>query len=339
MRQTSVAIVWLVTLLFLGGCSDTTLPVVHLQGETMGTTYNVKYVVDGKEGPAGLQESIDLRLAEINQLMSTYDPTSELSRFNQNRFTDPITLSTETALVIQEAIRLGELSDGVLDITVGPLVNLWGFGPNKRPERIPDDNAIRDVREYVGLDKIQLNGTALKKLHPMVYVDLSTIAKGYGVDEVVSILEEHKLSNYLVEIGGEMRVSGHRGDGDEWRIAIEKPVSTQRSVQRVVSIGKHAIATSGDYRNFYEQDGVRYSHLIDPRTGKPIQHDLVSATVVDKSSMTADGLATAFNVIGWDDAKALAQEHNLAVYLIRKNGTEFEEYASDEFNRIVEMHD
>ncbi|MCW8109671.1 FAD:protein FMN transferase [Alteromonas ponticola] len=338
-RQNFVASLWLATLFILVGCSGNTLPVVHLQGKTMGTTYNVKYVVAEQGEINGLQEQIDLRLAQINKLMSTYDPTSELSRFNQNRFTDPVTLSKETSAVIAEALRLGELSNGVLDITVGPLVNLWGFGPNKRPERTPDNETISAVREYVGLDKIKLNGTTLKKLHPMVYVDLSTIAKGYGVDEVVAILEDNGLKNYLVEIGGEMRVSGHRGNGKEWLIAIEKPVSNERNVQRIVSIGEHAIATSGDYRNFYEQDGVRYSHLIDPRTGKPIQHNLVSVTVVDKSSMTADGLATAFNVIGWNEAKALAEEYKLAVYLIRKNAGEFEEYASEEFNRIVEMHD
>nr|WP_269468689.1 FAD:protein FMN transferase [Alteromonas sp. ASW11-130] len=329
----------MVASVLLSGCSDATSPVVHLQGKTMGTSYNVKFVVEEQSDVAGLQAKIDARLAEINKLMSTYDPTSELSRFNQNRFTKPFPLSKETALVIDEALRLGELSKGVLDITVGPLVNLWGFGPNKRPERAPDEETIAAVREYVGLDKIRLIDTKLTKLHPMVYVDLSTIAKGYGVDEIVAILEESNLENYLVEIGGEMRVSGHRGNGDEWLIAIEKPVSDERSVQRIVSIGQHAIATAGDYRNFYEQDGVRYSHLIDPRSGKPIQHNLVSVTVVDKSSMTADGLATAFNVIGWDGAKELAETHKLAVYLIRKNNGEFEEYASEEFNRIVKMHD
>ncbi len=305
----------------------------------MGTTYNVKYVIDEQGEIPGLQAEIDARLAQINKLMSTYDPTSELSRFNQNRYTKLYPLSEETAVVIKEAIRLGQLSDGVLDITVGPLVNLWGFGPNKRPERIPDDAAIEASREYVGLDKIRLDGNRLKKLHPMVYVDLSTIAKGYGVDEVAAILEKYEVENYLVEIGGEMKVAGQRGDGREWLIAIEKPVSSERSVQRIVSIGNHAIATSGDYRNFYEQDGIRYSHLIDPRTGKPIQHNLVSVTVVAKSSMTADGLATAFNVMGWDEARALADKQALAVYLIRKVDGEYEEFASDEFERIVEMHD
>ncbi len=305
----------------------------------MGTTYNVKYVIGEQSEIAGLQAQIDARLAEINKLMSTYDPTSELSRFNQNRYTKAYQLSEETALVIKEALRLGQLSDGVLDITVGPLVNLWGFGPNKRPEKTPDDATIEASREYVGLDKIQLNGTRLKKLHPLVYVDLSTIAKGYGVDEVAAILESQGVENYLVEIGGEMRVAGQRGDGSEWIIAIEKPVSTERSVQRYISIGRNAIATSGDYRLFYEEKGVRYSHLIDPRTGKPIQHNLVSVTVVDKSSMTADGLATAFNVMGWEEAKALAEEYQLAVYLIRKVDGDFEEYASKEFERIVEILD
>jgi len=323
--------------LFLSACGEEAKQVVHLHGNTMGTTYNVKYVVDERGQVDGLQEAIDARLVEINKLMSTYDPTSELSRFNQNRYTTPFPLSDETSLVVTEAIRLGKLSHNVLDVTVGPLVNLWGFGPNKRPEKVPSEEQISEVREYVGLDKISISEQGLKKTHPMVYVDLSTIAKGYGVDQVAAIMEKHDLHNYLVEIGGEMRVKGERGNGEEWLIAIEKPVSTERSVQKIVSIGTNAIATSGDYRNYYEMDGKRYSHLIDPRTGKPITHNLVSVTVVDPSSMTADGLATAFNVMGWDEAKALAEKEHLAVFLIRRTADGFEEYASPEFDTMVEV--
>lgn len=323
--------------LLLSACAQEAKQVVHLHGNTMGTTYNVKYVVDERGQIDGLQEAIDERLVEINKLMSTYDPTSELSRFNQNRYTTPVALSAETTKVVKEALRLGELSDGVLNVTVGPLVNLWGFGPNKRPEKVPTEAQIAEVREYVGLDKVELTSQGLRKLHPMVYVDLSTIAKGYGVDQVAEIMEKNNLHDYLVEIGGEMRVKGERGNGEEWLIAIEKPVSTERSVQKIVSVGTNAIATSGDYRNYYEMDGKRYSHLIDPRTGSPITHNLVSVTVVHPSSMTADGLATAFNVMGWDEAKALAEKEDLAVFLIKRTADGFEEYASPQFDEIVEV--
>ncbi len=320
------------------GCTDKEMPVVHLYGDTMGTTYNIKYVGNKDIDDEGLQGKVDQRLAEINKLMSTYDTTSELSRFNQYRYTNSFAVSDETRVVVEEALRLGELSKGVLDVTVGPLVNLWGFGPTKRPEKIPSDEDIASVRDYVGLDKLSVTENGLKKAHPMLYVDLSTIAKGYGVDQIAEMLERYSIENYLIEIGGEMRVKGHRGNGDEWLIAIEKPVTTERAVQKIVSIGTNAIATSGDYRNYYEENGVRYSHLIDPRTGKPIRHSLVSVTVVHPSSMTADGLATAFNVMGWEMARSVAEAENLAVFLIRRTDDGFEEYASSEFDNIVDVH-
>ena len=329
-------------ILLLASCSDEQRPVVHLQGQTMGTTYNVKYLLDEAEtngvDAQRLQSEIDARLVEVNKLMSTYDPTSELSRFNQYRFTDNFNVSPDTLFVVNEALRLAQLSGGVLDVTVGPLVNLWGFGPTKRPEIVPSQADIDVIREYVGFSKLSTTPTGLKKSHPMLYVDLSTIAKGYGVDEVASILEQQGIVDYLVEIGGEMRVRGERGDGSEWLIAIEKPVTTERAVQKVVSIGTHAVATSGDYRNYYEDNGVRYSHLIDPTTGAPITHNLVSVTVIHSSSMTADGLATAFNVMGWDKAIEIAKQDQLAVFLIRRTGNGFEEYASPEFDKLVTVH-
>jgi len=328
-----------ISILMIASCSDKPLAVAHLQGQTMGTTYNVKYVLaEGEKEVEGLQEEIDAELVNINKLMSTYDTTSELSRFNQYRYSDNFEVSKETLTVVNEALRLARLSDGVLDVTVGPLVNLWGFGPNKRPEKVPTQADIDAVRDYVGYEKLSTTPTGLMKANPMLYVDLSTIAKGYGVDEVAAILDAHNLQHYLVEIGGEMRVKGERGDGSEWLIAIEKPVTTERAVQKVVSIGTNAIATSGDYRNYYEEDGKRYSHLIDPNTGSPITHDLVSVTVVNPSSMIADGLATAFNVMGWQRAIDLAEQEQLAVFLIRRTADGFEEYATPEFDKLVEVN-
>ncbi|WP_083527159.1 FAD:protein FMN transferase [Alteromonas stellipolaris] len=327
------------SILFIASCSEKPLSVVHLQGQTMGTTYNIKYVLgEGETAVEGLQEEIDAKLVNINKMMSTYDTTSELSRFNQYRYSDNFAVSKETLTVVNEALRLARLSDGVLDVTVGPLVNLWGFGPNKRPEKVPTQADIDAVRDYVGYEKLSTTPTGLMKANPMLYVDLSTIAKGYGVDEVAAILDAHDLQHYLVEIGGEMRVKGERGDGSEWLIAIEKPVTTERAVQKVVSIGTNAIATSGDYRNYYEEDGKRYSHLIDPNTGAPITHDLVSVTVVNPSSMIADGLATAFNVMGWERAIDLAEQEQLAVFLIRRTADGFEEYATPEFDKLVKVN-
>lgn len=304
----------------------------------MGTTFNVKFPDQEGVDVDDLENQINSRLIQVNKLMSTYDPESELSRFNQHRFTSPFTLSDDTAFVLKEALRLGEFSQGYLDVTVGPIVNLWGFGPTKRPEKVPTGRVLEEVSEYVGLDKINLQGNRVSKHHVMLYVDLSTIAKGYGVDEVASVIEKAGIEDYLVEIGGEMRVKGTKHNNQPWLIAIEKPASNERAIQKLISIGDNAIATSGDYRNYFEEDGVRYSHLINPKTGKPIQHNTVSVAVVHQSSMVADGLATTFNVMEFEDAYALAQENNLAVLFIIKDEGEFKEVMTSEFERNVDIH-
>ncbi len=325
---------WLMALLMgmLIACSPSAPEDVHLSGRTMGTTYNVKYVNDTHNDPEAIQTKIDALLVHVNKLMSTYDPTSELSTFNQFEADSWFDLDPETFKVMAEAKRIGALTGGVLDVTVGPLVNLWGFGPDARPEKAPDEATIEATRERTGLDKLHLQAPAKAlKVHDKLYVDLSTIAKGYGVDAVAELLEAEGLHNYLVEIGGEMRVAGNKASGSPWRIAIEKPVSFERAVQDVISIGNNAVATSGDYRNYFEEDGIRYSHIIDPITGKPIQNNVVSTTVILPSCMTADGMATAFMVMGKEKALALAAQENMPLLLITRENGEFKEYTSPAF--------
>ncbi|MEP4890348.1 MAG: FAD:protein FMN transferase [Aliiglaciecola sp.] len=308
---------------------------VHLSGATMGTSYNVKVPSAKGMAPEELQQKIDALLVDINKLMSTYDPNSELSRFNQQLSSEPFELSPATLKVLKEAKRLGEVSDGVLDVTVGPLVNLWGFGPDARPDKIPSQETINSVKDKIGLNKLVIQGSTIIKLQPDLYVDLSTIAKGYGVDAVAELLESYGYTNYLVEIGGEMRVAGVKSNGQEWRIAVEKPVNDERAVQSILTIGNNAVASSGDYRNYFEQDGMRYSHLIDPRTGYPITHNLVAVTVVHPSSMTADGLATALNVLGKEDALRVAKQHNLDVMLITRENGDFKAYTTGKFDEYI----
>jgi FAD:protein FMN transferase len=317
-------------LLLLVACTQAPVESV-LHGRTMGTTYNIKFVNSAGLDEAHLQQQIDSKLEHVNALMSTYDPQSELSRFNQWQSTEPFPLSDETLLVMREAKRLGELSGGLLDVTVGPLVNLWGFGPQARPEKIPSPQQIEAVQAAIGLDKLVLDKNSARKLQPDLYVDLSTIAKGYGVDVVADFMQEQGIEHYLVEIGGEMRLKGVKASSQPWRVAIEKPISTERAVQQIITVGDNALATSGDYRNYYEQDGVRYSHLIDPSTGYPIQHNLVSVTVVHPSSMIADGLATALNIMGPERGLAFAEQHNLAVMLITREKDGFKAYNTREF--------
>nr|WP_240485144.1 FAD:protein FMN transferase [Aestuariibacter salexigens] len=321
----------------LVGCVPQPAGELHLTGRTMGTTYNVKVNPAGTIDPQALQAEIDALLVHINDLMSTYQADSELSRFNQHQSSDPFPLSAQTLDVMREAIRLGELSEGALDVTIGPLVNLWGFGPQGRPKRVPTAVEIDNAMARTGLHALELGPESAVKHIPSLYVDLSTIAKGYAVDEIAELLESRGENNYLVEIGGEMRLSGIKTNGDDWRIAIEKPVTNERAIQRVVTVGNNAIATSGDYRNYYEEDGVRYSHLIDPQSGQPIQHNLVAVTVVHPSSMTADGLATAFIVMGKEKAMQIAQQNNLAILLITRENDDFKEYTSDAFTRTVNV--
>lgn len=310
---------------------------VHLTGPTMGTSYNVKYAsVAGVESKQ-LQARIDSELLRINTLMSTYDPDSELSKFNQQKTTLPISLSEDTMLVLKEAMRIGQLSNGYLDITVGPMVNLWGFGPAAKPDKIPTIAQITAIKESVGLDKLTISQTTAQKGHVDMYVDLSTVAKGYAVDKVAEILLQLEVSHFLVEIGGEMRAAGNKPDGSDWRIAVEKPVTMERAVHKVITVGNNAIATAGDYRNYFEDNGLRYSHLIDPKTGFPIQHNLVSVTVVHPSSLVADGLATAINVMGREAGFEMALQNDLAVMLITRENDGFKEYTTPRFEPFIKQ--
>lgn len=313
---------------------------VLLQGRTMGTTYNIKVVATIEQVETlQLQQKIDARLKQVNQAMSTYIPDSEISRFNTSMSTEPVEVSAGFARVLAESIRLGELSGGKLDITVGPLVNLWGFGPDLRPETAPSDELITSTRSRVGLKNLHLNGTQLSKDIPNLYVDLSTTAKGYGVDVIAELIEANGITNYLVEIGGEMRLRGFKHTGELWAIAIEKPIfdpsGDHRAVQQVIIPKDNAVATSGDYRNYFESNGQRFSHIIDPATGKPINHNLVSVTVIAPSSMTADGLSTTLMVMGAEEGLAFAIKNDLAALFVSKSENGFIEQFTVKFKQYL----
>lgn len=309
---------------------------VLLQGRTMGTTYNIKVIVENDSIDTQLlQKDIDTALVNVNQEMSTYIPDSELSRFNQLRSSEPVTLSKGLARVIEEAIRLGKLSNGKLDVTVGPLVNLWGFGPEYRLEKVPSDELLEQTKNKVGIENIELVDGRLSKKINELYIDLSTIAKGYGVDLIAELVESRGIHNYLVEIGGEMRLKGFKDTGELWHVAIEKPITTERAVQQVIVPKDNAVATSGDYRIYFESNGQRFSHIIDPATGKPINHKLVSVTVIHPSSMTADGLSTALMVMGEKEALAFAEKNEIAAYFISKSENGFVEQSTVEFAQYL----
>ncbi|AIW19734.1 thiamine biosynthesis lipoprotein [Vibrio coralliilyticus] len=329
---------WLVafaSLLVLAGC-EKPVEQIHLSGPTMGTTYNIKYIEsEGIPSPEALQKEVDRLLEEVNDQMSTYRKDSELSRFNQNQTSTPFEVSPQTATVVKEAIRLNGLTLGALDVTVGPLVNLWGFGPEARPEVVPTDEELAARKANTGIQHLTVEGNLLTKDIPNLYVDLSTIAKGWGVDVVADYIQSQGIQNYMVEVGGEMRLKGVNREGVKWRIAIEKPSADERAVQEIIEPGDMAVATSGDYRIYFERDGVRYSHIINPQTGKPIRHKVVSVTVLDKSSMTADGLATGLMVLGEEQGMKIANENNIPVFMIVKTEDGFKEMASEAYKPFM----
>lgn len=327
----------LVCLQVLVACDQESRP-LQLAGESMGTSWHVT-VIPSHSTPdeTTLQQGIEQVLEEVNGSMSTYRKDSEISRFNALPVDEWFPISADFYTVLSAAMAIGWQSRGAYDVTVGPLVNLWGFGPSGPVSTPPPDDTVTDVRERVGQDHLRLDGDGQRLLkRSPVELDFSSIAKGYGVDRVAQWLAGQGLERYLVEVGGEMRLSGLSTRGDAWRIAIERPDSADRSVEEAIRVTDVGIATSGDYRNFFEIDGQRFSHSIDPRTGYPVAHDLVSVTVVHPSAMIADGWATALVVLGYDDAMAVAQEQGLAVYFIRREGESFQDSHTLAFGQYLE---
>lgn len=300
-------------------------PIV-LSGPTMGTAFRVT-VVPHADLPdaAALRDAVAGTLARVNAAMSTYVPDSEVSRFNRSRGTDWFPVSAETRTVVGEALALSAATNGAFDITVGPLVDAWRFGAGDgatAENAVPDEATIRAILGRVGYGRLETRADppALRKRDPAVEIDLSAIAKGYAVDAVAEALAALGAARYFIDVGGEVRVRGERPGGGPWRVGIEAPRIDRREVHRVLRLAAdHAMATSGDYRNFREIDGVRYGHTIDPTTGRPVRAAppaLRSATVLDPSCMRADALATGLMVMGFDRAKAFAAARGLAVYLI-----------------------
>ena len=312
---------------------------VTITGETMGTDYKVKIAGLSKSHQlADVKAEIDKRLKTVNDQMSTWQTNSELSRFNRCTATNWFAVSRETATVVSEAIRIGELSGGAFDVTVGPLVNLWSFGPENRPKKIPADEEIAFVKRRIGLGKLsaRLDPPALKKSHGDVSVDLSAIAKGFGVDKIAEYLDELKPTGYMVIIGGEVRCRGTTDDGTGWKIGIQSPNELHNAAYRTVTLHNTAMATSGDYRNYFEQNGKRYSHTIDPRTGRPVRHPPGSVSVLDARCAVADAYATALVVLGPEAGYALAVELDLpALFLtVDEHGT-IQERMTPAFEAIV----
>lgn len=304
------------------GCGDGD-HLLRWSGPTMGTAYNITVSADPREGAAfdleAMRRAVDDKLAEINSQMSTYDTQSELSRFNQLASGQCKVLSAPLAEVIALSFKVHAASEGAFDITVGPLVNRWGFGPDQSSMSFPTEQEIQALKARVGMQWLDYREEKRELCkQARVEIDLSAIAKGYAVDQVAAVLESFGANNYLVDIGGEVRTRGSRPRGGPWRLAIEKPAMARGSAQALISVSDAAVATSGDYRNYRDVDGKRFSHTIDPRNGYPVRHNTASVTVIAKTAAEADAWATALNTLGFERAKALAAQYQLAIYLLQR---------------------
>jgi len=324
-------------LFLLGACGTNVAPEVELAGNTMGTQFSVKLAAgDAVNDAVQLEKDIKASLAHVEQMMSTYLPGSEISQFNGNTSTDWQGVSEEFCLSVEEALAISALTGGSFDITVGPLVNLWGFGPGDVIDEPPADESISMMLESTGYKHLQTDCSqpALKKNIAELALDMSASGKGYATDRVADILDAAGIENYLVEVGGELRLRGHNADNAKWAIGIEAPLPNQRRPHTIVHLSDTAMATSGDYRNYFEVDGKRYSHTIDTHTGRPVTHSLASVTVIDDEGFCADALATALLVLGPEAGMELATRESMAVLFLLRTDSGIEELSTPAFEQL-----
>lgn len=316
-----------------GGKSVRNLALLEMSGPTMGTTFTVK-IVQPASAPVPddeIKAIIANALDRVDTLMSTYQPDSEISRFNVSSSPDPFPIAPETAEVLACALKVSEQTVGAFDVTIAPVVSAYGFGPEGRRTSTPTDEELDALRAKTGYGKLELDAAApsVRKADPGVTVDLNSIAPGYAADLIGRNLEARGITNYMVEVGGEIRARGVNVSGEAWRAGIETPVEGERTVHRAVPLENLSLATSGDYRDFYMQDGVRISHTIDARTGRPVTHNLASVSVLHEDCMWADAYATAITALGPDDGLLMAKILELpALFILREPDGAFTERAS-----------
>ncbi|WP_048908454.1 FAD:protein FMN transferase [Shewanella piezotolerans] len=303
----------------------------------MGNTFKVTWV-EGNISADRMNElsvKIDSRLEEINKSMSTWDSSSELSIINNSEQLKNINLSSELGEVVAQAIVLNKSTEGALDITVAPLIQLWGFGVSGKIEKAPSDSEIAAVRALTGADKIAIENGKLQRSNKQVTLDLSAIAKGYAVDAIATLLEKNDIDNYLVDIGGELKLKGTKKNNRPWAVGIDKPFAYSTGQIAVISPKNMAVATSGDYRKYFESNGKHYSHIINPLSGRPVQHTVVSATVISETCMKSDGLATAFMILPISKSLEIANNNNLSIMIIEDKFGKLTTHYSNNFKQYL----
>lgn len=332
-----------ILLIFLAGCSDAppeTDP-TRIQGRTFGTFYQVSVAtnLDGERKDA-LRSQLEDELERVDRQMSTYRDDSDLNRLNNADVGEWVTLPDPVIRLLARSLTISETTDGAFDITVGGLVNLWSFGPEARPREKPSDEMLQQRLGQVGFEKLDVDVEAGRaRRQSDIYVDLSAIAKGHAVDRLGALLEDAGHDAYLVNIGGDLLARGRKRSGEAWRIGIELPRDGKQVARHALPLLDMSLATSGDYRNYFEADGKRYSHTIDPRDGRPVQHRLASASVFHPENTMADALATAFMVMGADETLAHARERGIAVLLIERREGGFRTRLSPALRDILARED
>ncbi len=317
----------------LTGClfSDT---VETFGGPTMGSTYSVKYVRgSGMPGVEQIQPEVERILADIDRQMSTYRSDSDIERFNEAPGDTCMAMPEPVLTLVRAGDRLSRLSEGSFDLTLEPLLNLWGFGPKARAEKVPSAEELAAVREQFGYQHLSIQGDQLCKDAP-VQVDFNSIAAGYAVDRIAERLQSLGLTSYLVEATGELKAVGKKPDGSPWRIAIEAPQSGERVAQKILALDGYGVSSSGDYRNYFEENGRRYSHTLDPQTGAPISHKLAAVTVVHAETLQADGLSTLLMVLGPERGYAFAEREGIAAFFVTREGDGFVTRSTPAFDAL-----
>ena len=345
MEMTFLRMALVSVVLLLAGCDNASTPVAPkaaatvLEGKTMGTFWRVSVVGIDNARADQLRQKVQQQLDADDQLLSTWKNDSALMRFNHSSSLTPWPVNEAMADIVTESLRIGYKTQGAMDITVGPLVNLWGFGSDKQPVKTPTQAQIDAAKARTGLAFLSVINRSgrqyLQKSIPDLFVDLSTVGEGYAADHLARLMTEEGISRYLVSVGGALVSRGMNADGQPWRVAIQKPTDRENAVQAIVDINGHGISTSGSYRNYYELDGQRISHVIDPQTGRPITHKLVSVTVIAPTALEADGWDTGLMVLGPQKAQQVVREQGLAVYMIMKEGDGFTTWMSPQFEAFL----
>ena len=319
----------------LSACDSKSERVEVLSGPTMGSTYTIKYVYNTTTPAAdAVGVAVQNILDEVDRQMSTYRLDSDIARFNQSPANTCMQMPQPVLELAQYGYELSRSSDGAFDLTLGPLLDLWGFGPQARGKRVPSTDEIAATKAKVGYQHVRVVGEQLCK-DADVKVEFNSIAAGYTVDRISQRFAELNIDSYMIEVTGELIAKGLKPDGSPWRIDLEQPLGDgQRVIQRILEIDGYGLNTSGDYRNYFEENGVRFSHTIDPQVGAPISHRLASVTVVDRSTLHADGLGTLLLVLGPERGLAFAEEHKIAAFFVMRDGEGFATQVSSEFSRI-----